>query len=92
MWSLVAQVLLKPSFLIRRVEVHEASEGHIQVGAGLVELLPLPSLRLTLGLEATLLGLLALAVPVGIAVDRPSGVGLFFLIDRHQIPLPSFSP
>ena len=77
-------VFLEPGLHIRRVEVHEALKGHIQVGAGLIELFPLPSLRLPLGLEAPFLGLLALAVPVGVAVDCPPGVGFFFLIDRHQ--------
>ena len=77
-------VLLEPGFHIRRVEVHEAPEGHVQIGAGLVELFPLPGLCLPFGLEAPLLGLLALAVPVSIAVDRPPGVCLFFLIDCHD--------
>ena len=77
-------VLLKPGFHIRRVEVHEAPEGHVQIGAGLVELFPLPGLCLPFGLEAPLLGLLALTVPVSIAVDRPPGVCLFFLIDCHD--------
>ena len=72
-------VFLEPGFHIRRVEVHKAPEGHIQVGTGLVELFPLPCLRLSLGLEAPLLGLLALTVPVRVAVDRPPGVGLFLL-------------
>ena len=69
---------------IRRVEVHETLEGHVQISAGLVELFALPGLCLPFGLEAPLLGLLALAVPVSIAVDRPPGVCLFFLIDCHD--------
>ena len=77
-------VLLEAGFHIRRVEVHKALKGHIQIGAGLVELFPLPGLCLPFGLEAPLLGLLALAIPVGVAVDCPSGVGLFFFIDRHD--------
>ena len=77
-------VLLEPGFHIRRVEVYEAPEGHIQIGAGLVELFPLPCLRLSLGLEAPLLGLLALAIPVSVAVDCPPGVGFFFLVDCHD--------
>ena len=77
-------VLLEPGFHIRRVEVHETLEGHVQISAGLVELFALPGLCLPLGLEAPLLGLLALAVPVSIAVDRPPGVCLFFLIDCHD--------
>ena len=77
---------------ICRVEFHEALEAHIQIGGGFVELFPFPCLRLPLGLKAPLLGLLALAVPVGIAVDRPPCVGLFFLVDCHQLPLLSFSP
>ena len=77
-------VLLKPSFHIRCVEIHEALKCHIQISTGLVELFPLPSLRLPLGLEAPLLGLLALAVSISIAVDYPPGVGLFFLIDCHD--------
>ena len=32
-------VLLEPGFHIRRVEVHETLEGHVQISAGLVELL-----------------------------------------------------
>ena len=51
-------VLLEPGFHIRRVEVYEAPEGHIQIGAGLVELFPLPGLCLPFGLEAPLLGCL----------------------------------
>ena len=85
-------VFLEPGFHVCRIEVHEALEGHIQIGGGFVELFPFPCLRLPLGLETPLLGLFALAVPVGIAVDRSSGVGLFFLIDCHQLPLLSFSP
>ena len=77
-------VFLEPGFHIRCVEVHEAPEGHIQISAGLVELFALPGLCLPLGLEAPLLGLLALAVSVGVAVDRPPGVGLFFFIDCHD--------
>ena len=77
-------VFLEPGFHIRRVEVYEAPEGHIQIGAGLVELFPLPCLRLSLGLEAPLLGLLALAIPVSVAVDCPPGVGFFFLVDCHD--------
>ena len=34
--------------------------------------------------EAPLLGLLALAVPVSVAVDRPPGICLFLLIDCHD--------
>ena len=70
-------VFLEPGFHIRRVEVHEALKGHIQIGAGLIELFALPGLRLPFSLEAPLLGLLALAVPVSIAVDRPPGVCLY---------------
>ena len=77
-------VFLEPGFHVRRIEVHEALEGHVQVGSGFVELLPLPCLSLPFGLEATLLGLFALAIPVSIAVDRPPGVGLFFLVDCHD--------
>lgn len=77
-------VFLEPSFHIRCVEVHETPEGHVQIGAGLVELFALPGLCLPLGLEAPLLGLLALAVSVGVAVDCPPGIGLFFLVDRHD--------
>ena len=77
-------VFLEPGLHVRRVEVHETLEGHVQISAGLVELFPLPCLCLPLGLEAPLLGLLAFAVPVGIAVDRPPGVGLFFLVDCHD--------
>ena len=77
-------VFLEPGLHIRRVEVHEALKGHVQIGAGLIELFPLPCLCLPLGLEAPLLGLLAFAVPVGVAVDRPPGVGLFFLVDCHD--------
>ena len=77
-------VFLEPGLHIRRVEVHEALKGHVQIGAGLIELFPLPCLCLPLGLEAPLLGLLAFAVPVGVAVDRPLGVGLFFLVDCHD--------
>lgn len=58
-------------------EVHEIPEGHIQTGAGLAALFPLPGLRLPLGLEALFLGLLALAVPAGAAVDCPLSIGLF---------------
>ena len=79
-------ILLEPGFYVCRVEVHEALKGHVQVGSGFIKLLPLPCLCLPLGLEAPLLGLLARTIPVGIAVDRPPGVGLFFLIDRHQYP------
>ena len=85
-------VFLEPGFHVCRIEVHEALEGHIQIGGGFVELFPFPCLRLPLGLETPLLGLFALAVPAGIAVDRSPGVGLFFLIDCHQLPLLSFSP
>ena len=77
-------VFLEPGFHIRRVEVHEALKGHIQISAGLVELFPLPGLCFSFGLEAPLLGLLALAVPVRVAVDRPPSIGLFFLVDRHD--------
>ena len=77
-------VFLEPGLHIRRVEFYETAEGHIQIGGGFVELFPFPCLRLPLGLEAPLLGLLALAVPVSIAVDRPPGVCLFFLIDCHD--------
>ena len=77
-------VFLEPGFHIRCVEVHKAPEGHVQISAGLVELFALPGLCLPFGLEAPLLGLLALAVPIGVAVDRPPGVGLFFLVDCHD--------
>ena len=76
-------VFLEPGLHIRRVEFYETAEGHIQIGGGFVELFPFPCLRLPLGLEAPFLGLLALAIPVSIAVDCPPGVGLFFFIDRH---------
>ena len=76
-------VFLEPGFHVCRIEVHETFEGHVQIGGRFVELFPFPCLRLPLGLEATLLGLLALAVPVSIAVDCPPGVGLFFFLDRH---------
>ena len=78
-------VLLEPGFHIRRVEIHEALKGHVQIGAGLVELFALPGLCLPFGLEAPLLGLLALAVPVSIAVDRPPGVCLFFLNIAYSV-------
>ena len=85
-------VFFEPGFHVCRIEVHKALEGHVQISGGFIELFPLPCLSLPLGLEAPLLGLLSLTVPVSIAVDGPPGIGLFFLIDRHQIPLPSFSP
>ncbi len=68
-------VFFESVFHIRCVEVHEAPEGHIQVGAGLVELFPLPSLCFSFGLEAPFLSLLALTVPVGIAINCPPGTG-----------------
>ena len=77
-------VLLESGFHIRRVEVHETLEGHVQIGAGLVELFALPGLCLPFGLEAPFLGLLALAVPVGVAVDRSPSIRLFFFVDRHD--------
>lgn len=77
-------VLLEPGFHISRVEVHEALKGHVQISAGLVKLFALPGLCLPFGLEAPLLGLLALAVPVSVAIDCPPGVGLFFLVNCHD--------
>ena len=77
-------VFLEPGFHIRRVEVHEALKGHVQIGAGLVELFALLGLCLPFGLKAPLLSLLALAIPVSVTVDRPPGVGFFFLVDRHD--------
>ena len=85
-------VFLEPGFHVCRIEVHETFEGHVQIGGRFVELLSLPCLCLPLSLKSPLLGLLALAVPVGIALDRPPGVGLFFLIYCQQLPLLSFSP
>ena len=55
-----------------------------KTSADLVELFPLPGLCLPFGLESPLLGLLALAVPVSIAVNCSPGIGLFFLIDCHD--------
>ena len=77
-------VFLEPGLHIRRVEVHKAPEGHAQIGAGFVELFALPGLSLPFGLEAPFLGLLALAVPVGVAVDRSPSIRLFFFLDRHD--------
>lgn len=77
-------VLLRAGFHIRCVEIHEAPEGHIQIGAGLVKLFAFPGLCLPFGLEASLLGLLTLAVPVGVAVDCPPNIGLFLFIDCHD--------
>ena len=76
-------IFLKPSFHICRVEVHEALKGHVQIGAGLVELFALPGLCLSLSLESALLRLLAFSIPVGIAKDRAPGVGLFFFVNCH---------
>ena len=61
-------VRLDTAFHVCGVERHEALKGHIQVGGLLLQERPFPLQRLPLGLEAPLLGLLALAVPVGIAV------------------------
>ena len=77
-------VFLEPGLHICCVKFHKTFEVHIQISAGFMNLFTLPCLCLSLGLEAPLLGLLAFAVPVGIAVDRPPGVGLFFLVDCHD--------
>lgn len=76
-------VFLKPSFHICRVEIHEALKGHVQIGAGLVELFAFLGLCLPFCLESALLRLLAFSVPVGIAIDRAPGIGLFFFVNCH---------
>lgn len=72
-------VFLEPCLHIRRVVVHDALKGHIQVSTGLVEQFALPGLCLSFDLETPLQGLLALAIPISVAVDRPPNVGFFFL-------------
>ena len=74
------------------VLLHEAGKGHIQVGGGLVLLLPLPRLGIPLGLESSLLRLLPFTGPVGVAVDHPPGAGLFFFVDRHYVSFLSAPP
>ena len=66
---------------ILRVELNKTLKSHIQIGGGLVHLLPLPCLRLPLCFEAALLGLFARTCPVGVAVDDPPCVRFFFLIN-----------
>ena len=76
-------VFLEPSLHIRCVKFHKAFEVHIQVGTGFMNLFTLPGLRLSLGLETPLLGLLPLAIPIGIAINCPPGAGFFFFVNCH---------
>ena len=47
------------------------------------DLFTLPSLCLSLGLEAPLLGLFPLTIPIGIAINCPPSSGFFFLVNCH---------
>ncbi len=76
-------VFFETGFHIRRVLLHEAGKGHVQIRGGFVLLLPLPRLGIPFSLEPPLLRLLPFAGPVGVAVDHPPGAGLFFFVDRH---------
>ena len=62
---------------------HKAFEVHIQISAGFMNLFTLPGLCLSLGLEASLLGLLPLTIPIGIAINCPPSTGFFFLLNGH---------
>ena len=76
-------VFLEPGLHIRCVKFHKAFKVHIQVGTGFMNLFTLPGLRLSLGLEAPLLGLFPLTIPIGIAINCPPGAGFFFLVNGH---------
>ena len=78
-------VFLYASLYIFSIMLHEALEGHIQISAEAIDLLSFPSLCLTLGLKATLLRLLTLTVPAGVAVQYTPSVCLFVFINCHFI-------
>ena len=76
-------VFLEPGLHIRCVKFHKTFEVHIQISAGFMNLFTLPILCLSLGLEAPLLGLFPLTIPIGIAINCPPGAGFFFLVNCH---------
>ena len=76
-------VFFEPGFHIHCVKFHKAFEVHIQISAGFMNLFTLPCLCLSLGLEASLLGLLPLTIPIGIAINCPPSTGFFFLVNGH---------
>ena len=67
----VPGVLFQSLLHIGRVNIRKAPESHIQLGFHLMKLLALPFQFLPFGSKSSLLGLLALALPIGIAVDNP---------------------
>lgn len=79
----VPGVLFKPLFDVLAVHFNKTAERHIEVRCKSVQLLALPSLRVTLCGKSALLGLLALTRPIGVTVDRSPGVVV--LVNRHLV-------
>ena len=76
-------VFLNAGLHICCVLLHEALEGHIQIGSCLVELFSLPCLGFTFGLKTTLLCLFLFPCPIGVAIDHSPSTCFFFLINCH---------
>lgn len=83
-------VFFQPHLQVISVKLDEALELHVQIRALFCQLVMLPGLCLAFRFEATLLRLLTLAFPVGVAVDYAPSASVLLFVYSHQRP--SLSP